>query len=37
MWEYCSVSKADIDLSPGLLDDGDIMRLEDLQHADGVL
>ena len=29
MWEYCSVSKADIDLSPGLLDDGDIMRLDD--------
>ena len=29
MWEYYSGSKADIDLSPGLLDDGDIMRLED--------
>ena len=29
MWEYCSVSKADIDLSPGNLDDGDLMRLED--------
>ena len=29
MWEYCSVSKVDIELSPGLLDDGDIMRLED--------
>ena len=26
MWEYCSVSKADIDLSPGNLDDGDLMR-----------
>ena len=29
MWEYCSVSKADIELSPGILDDGDLMRLED--------
>ena len=29
MWEYCSVSKADIDLSPGNLDDGDLTRLED--------
>jgi len=29
MWEYCSVSKVDIELSHGLLDDGDIMRLED--------
>ena len=29
IWEYCSLSKIDMDISPGLQDEGDRMRVED--------
>ena len=29
MWEYCTLSKIDLEISPGLLDEGDKMRIED--------
>ena len=29
MWEYCSLSNMDMDISPGLQDEGDRMRIED--------
>ena len=29
MWEYCTLSKLDLDENPGILDDGDKMRIED--------
>ena len=29
VWEYCMLSKIDIEVSPGLLDEGDTMRIED--------
>ena len=28
MWEYCTLSKLDLDENPGMLDDGDRMRIE---------
>ena len=32
MWEYCTLSKFDLDENPGILDDGDKMRIEDYQQ-----
>ena len=29
MWEYCTLSKIDMDENPGILDDSDRMRIED--------
>ena len=29
MWEYCTLSKFDMDENPGILDEGDKMRMED--------
>ena len=29
MWEYCSLSKIDMDISPGLQDEGGKMRVDD--------
>ena len=29
MWEYSTLSKIDLEISPGLLDEGDKMRIED--------
>ena len=29
MWEYCSLSKIDMDIRPGLQDEGDRMRVEE--------
>ena len=29
MWEYCTLSKIDLEISPGLLDERDKMRIED--------
>ena len=29
MWEYCTLSKLDLDENPGMLDDGDRMQIED--------
>ena len=31
MWEYCCLSKFDLDENPGILDDGDRMRMEDFK------
>ena len=31
MWEYCSLSKLDLDETPGMLDEGDKMRIEDFK------
>ena len=31
MWEYCCLSKLDLDENPGILDDGDRMRIEDFK------
>ena len=31
MWEYCCLSKFDLDENPGMLDDGDRMRMEDFK------
>ena len=31
MWEYCCLSKLDLDENPGMLDDGDKMRMEDFK------
>ena len=31
MWEYCVLAKIDLDENPGILDDGDRMRLEDFK------
>ena len=29
MWEYCTLFKLDLDENPGMLEDGDRMRIED--------
>ena len=31
MWEYCCLSKLDLDENPGILDEGDRMRIEDFK------
>ena len=31
MWEYCTLSKTDMDENPGLLDEEDKMRLDHLK------
>ena len=31
MWEYCSLSKLDLDETPGMLDEGNKMRIEDFK------
>ena len=31
MWEYCVHAKFDLDENPGILDDGDKMRMEDFK------
>ena len=31
MWEYCCLPKLDLDENPGMLDDGDKMRMEDFK------
>ena len=31
VWEYCVLAKIDLDENPGILDDGDRMRLEDFK------
>ena len=31
MWEYCVLAKFDLDENPGILDDGDKMRMEDFK------
>ena len=31
MWEYCCLSKLDLDENPGILDDGDRMSIEDFK------
>ena len=37
MWEYCVLAKIDLDENPGILDDGDRMRLEDFKTLLGFL
>ena len=32
VWEYCVLAKIDLDENPGILDDGDRMRLEDFKN-----